>query len=469
MPRRPELRVEAGGHARRRRRPRRLASTAVVHRRHVVDPREVADADRAPRRELEPEEVLERTRQPLRATRPARCRDSRTPSTVIRPGRRLVEPAEQLHERRLAGAVLADEGDDRSRRQLERRCPRARAATSRDSGTTRARAGYPMRTARERRDRRMRCVFGVVLEPGETLRAVDQNQRRNSASPTVAPMYATSARRRQARAATSPAGASSPDGHEHDGADICGAEQRPRQRSATRPPPAGRRRPRRTTCSQRLPACRRRWRPIRSRACLCRAPAAVPRSKRWRARRHAGCGAFLGARVRRPARHVDSDTVGSAKTPRAAPATGWIDAEQHQRDHASRQNPAARREQRHVDVVEDEDLIAQHCETVEVLRALVVRDGGDRGLQTARRATRARSSTRSRNRRWTRRADRAQEPRRQRPTSRGRTRPCRDEIRSLSRTPSTEQLEPQRQQRVRAAPRAATSANATTMNRGSCR
>ena len=54
--------------------------------------------------------------------------------------------------------------------------------------------------------------------------------------------------------------------------------------------------------------------------------------------------------------------------------------EQRHRD-AQPQDPAERGEQRHVHVIEHEHLVAQHREPIEILRALLVRDRGDRGLQ----------------------------------------------------------------------------------------
>jgi len=44
---------------------------------------------------------------------------------------------------------------------------------------------------------------------------------------------------------------------------------------------------------------------------------------------------------------------------------------------AEAQDPPARGEQRHVHVVEHEDLVAQHRKTIEVVGALLVGDGGD--------------------------------------------------------------------------------------------
>ena len=60
-------------------------------RRLVVEPRHVAQADGVPGAELEPEEVLERAGQPRAPRRPPAIRARATPSTRIRPPRRLVQ------------------------------------------------------------------------------------------------------------------------------------------------------------------------------------------------------------------------------------------------------------------------------------------------------------------------------------------------------------------------------------------
>src|SRR5437773_2474057 len=80
--------------------------------------RHVADPDRVTRAELEAEEVLERARQPLapcvrRHTREVRTVDENSPAG------RLVELREQLHQRRLPGAVLANDRHDRAGAQFE--------------------------------------------------------------------------------------------------------------------------------------------------------------------------------------------------------------------------------------------------------------------------------------------------------------------------------------------------------------
>ena len=71
----------------------------------------------------------------------AGMRASSTPSTRMRPLVGSVQPAQQLHERRLAGAVLADDRDDRAGRQIAGSRPRAPAGRCRDRRTTRARSG----------------------------------------------------------------------------------------------------------------------------------------------------------------------------------------------------------------------------------------------------------------------------------------------------------------------------------------
>ena len=84
----------------------------------VVQPRHVADAHGVAGPELEAEEVLERARQPRAPL--VRGHAGQLDAVHQDPaGGRLVELGEELHQRRLAGAVLADDGDDRAGGQLE--------------------------------------------------------------------------------------------------------------------------------------------------------------------------------------------------------------------------------------------------------------------------------------------------------------------------------------------------------------
>jgi hypothetical protein len=58
-----------------------------------------------------------------------------------------------------------------------------------------------------------------------------------------------------------------------------------------------------------------------------------------------------------------------------------VDGNEQRDRHAEPQNPPARREQRHVKVIQDEDLVAQDGQSIQVVRAFVVRDRGHRGLK----------------------------------------------------------------------------------------
>ena len=88
------------------------------HRRRVVEPRQVADADGVARPELEPEEVLKRAGEPRtpRIRRHARELDAVDQDA---PAGRLIQAAQELHQRRLAGAVLPHDGDHRARLEMQ--------------------------------------------------------------------------------------------------------------------------------------------------------------------------------------------------------------------------------------------------------------------------------------------------------------------------------------------------------------
>ena len=53
---------------------------------------------------------------------------------------------------------------------------------------------------------------------------------------------------------------------------------------------------------------------------------------------------------------------------------------QQRNGYAQPQNPAAKCKQRPIHMVKNEDLIAQHCEAIQVFGALVMFDGGHRRL-----------------------------------------------------------------------------------------
>ena len=106
--------------------------------------------------------------------------------------------------------------------------------------------------------------------------------------------------------------------------------------------------------------------------------AVVAVANRCRASRFAGAAPSWAARST-PGRHEAVSAVGRAKTASSASA-GWIEIKQRHR-HAQPEDPPARREHRHEDVIEDEYLVAQHRQPVQVIGALVVFDGGHRRLE----------------------------------------------------------------------------------------
>ena len=117
-PRRAELGLEAGGQSRH----------DVVgpgrpdggdDGRLVVDARHVADARRCGGRGTRTGRSPGTRRRAAAPVVRAACGQSGAPSTRMRPDVGSYSLHEQLHERRLAGAVLADDGDDRAGRQRE--------------------------------------------------------------------------------------------------------------------------------------------------------------------------------------------------------------------------------------------------------------------------------------------------------------------------------------------------------------
>ncbi len=147
-PGRPELRVEARGQAR-----HHVVGPRSGHRARdrplVVQARHVADAHRVAGGKLEAEEVLEGAGQ-ARAPLVGPHAGERRAVDQDPAGRRLVQLAEQLDERRLARAVLPDERHHRARRAGRGRRSRARGDRCRDRRTRRPRGGCPPAGARAR-------------------------------------------------------------------------------------------------------------------------------------------------------------------------------------------------------------------------------------------------------------------------------------------------------------------------------
>src|SRR5678816_1214596 len=95
------------------------ALDACRDRLQIVHPGNIANPDGLPREELEPEEILERTRHSLAPTvrrHPPQRRVVHEDLAVAG----VVHLREQLHERRLAGAVLADDRDHQAGGRLAR-------------------------------------------------------------------------------------------------------------------------------------------------------------------------------------------------------------------------------------------------------------------------------------------------------------------------------------------------------------
>src|ERR1700735_424863 len=80
----------------------------------VVEPQDVAEADRVARAKLEAEKILERARNvlaPVVSRNPSKVDSVDEDSSIVR----LVEPGEEFYQRAFAGAILAD---DRNHRPL---------------------------------------------------------------------------------------------------------------------------------------------------------------------------------------------------------------------------------------------------------------------------------------------------------------------------------------------------------------
>ena len=323
-PGRAELRVEPGGERGRPRRRRRPGRRRAVHRRR----RRRAAARRRARptwraAQLEAEEVLERAGQARRATRRPACAPASAPSTRMRAARRLVELGQQLDQRRLAGAVLADERDDRAGRQVEVDVVEHQPLGARVGERHVVEADAVVRAGRAPAGRRSATSDGgVVLEPGQAPGAVEPDAAQEAdLADGRADVGRQPRARRRAPAARRPAAASRPDGHEHDGADVGQRRTPPTPACAT------------ARCAQR--AARDRAVPRAPTPRGARATSAAPMpvtrtslpggavvavTNRWRARR-SGWRPRSSAARSTPGRHVEVSTVGSANT-RAGPAPG---------------------------------------------------------------------------------------------------------------------------------------------------
>ena len=180
-----------------------------------------------------------------------------------------------------------------------------------------------------------------------------------------------------------------PGRHEHDRADVGGAEDRPGQRVPGGARPAGGRHRPVPALPGLAPLLRPGAAPMPVTRTSLPGGAVVAVVKRCRASRLAGAPRSSAARST-PGRQAEVSTVGSANTAEQRRARDGSTSSSADRD-AEAQDPAAGGEERHVHVVEHEDLVAQHGEPVEVLGPLLVGDGRDPTPAAGPRAPRARS------------------------------------------------------------------------------
>ena len=287
---------------------------------------------------------------------------------------------------------------------------------------------------------------GVVLEPGEPPRAVEPDAAQEA---ELADRRADVLRQPAAgdeHEHDVAGGRVEPVADEHDRADVAAAEHRPRQRVPHRRPP-----PRRG--DRRVPRSHAARGARATRSIADAGDAHLLARRRGGAEHEQVAGQAVVLRRRAPrarrstaGRHVDGQHGRQRRTATSSTSAGWIEHQQHDRD-AEPQDPAERREQRHEQVVEREDLVAQHRQPVEVLGPLVVLDGGDRRLQPATCASSAMVDPVAEPALHAVPTD-LQEPGRRRRTRRGRARPAHDRGPVVVEHAVGEQLQPQREQRV---------------------
>ena len=211
-------------------------------RRLVVEPRHVAEADGVPRPELEAEEILERAGQPRPPLVGAACAPAACRRRGSRPEVGSYIFAEQLDERGLAGAVLADDRDDGAGRQRRPTRRRARGATCPDTRTTRDRGGCPAAATRGAGRSAAAASDGrVVLEPREPPGAVHPEAAQESDLADGRADVGGQPRAGRQHQQHLPGRRAQHDRDEHHRADVGDAEHRPRERVPQRRSRSGRR------------------------------------------------------------------------------------------------------------------------------------------------------------------------------------------------------------------------------------
>ena len=209
----------AGARSRRSRRPDpTAATTAASSSMRITSPRPIATGAPETRIGRNPETHL--TGAPRHSS--AGIRASGAPSTEYAARRRLVHLREQLDQRRLARAVLADDGDDRARRQRQRHIVehqprrarvgerhvvetdavaqsirhrtigRRRSATPRSPRATRDDASRPSRSRAGSRSRRRwrRCTPTAASPAASTSSTSPGGRPARDETKTIAPTYA---------------------------------------------------------------------------------------------------------------------------------------------------------------------------------------------------------------------------------------------------------------------------------------
>ena len=287
----------------------------------VVQARHVAEADRLAGAELEAEEILERAGQP-RAPLVGRHARERRVVHEDRARRRLVHLREQLDQRRLAGAVLADDGDDRAGGQRQRHVVEHEPRRARDRRTTRDRGGCRVRsragTGRSADGDERR---GVVFEPREAPRAVHPEAAQESDLADRGADVGRQARARREHQQHVAGRRAEARRHEDDRADVA------RRRTPPTPACATRAEPQRAAATGRVPALPR-LAALRHQALADAGDAHFLARRRGRrdgeqvARQPVGLRARVPARRARRRAATSTSARSAARRRRAAPAPG---------------------------------------------------------------------------------------------------------------------------------------------------
>ena len=166
------------GQRARRRRPRARVERVLDHRRRSRFGRSPTPTVSRARTSMRAKSWKPAVRLSRHSARSKRRMSS--PSSVIAPARRLVEAADQLDERRLAGAVLAHERDDRAGRQAQVDVAQDRPRRSRGTRTRRPRTRALPRSPRARagRPRARLLARDALAQPVEPVDGAHQRLHR---------------------------------------------------------------------------------------------------------------------------------------------------------------------------------------------------------------------------------------------------------------------------------------------------